>query len=129
MPLTANANTTVVGGPVNAAETVCAITTPLIMPRDSEIVLVMFMVVLTVGASSTQVTFRIRQGTLVTGAAIQQNVNDQGIVAGNVMTRTILGVDTPLLGANLQWNLTITQAGGTGNGTVTQIVAAAFSFL
>jgi hypothetical protein len=89
----------------------------------------MFMVVLTVGASSTQVTFRIRQGTLVTGAAIQQNVNDQGIVAGNVMTRTILGVDTPLLGANLQWNLTITQAGGTGNGTVTQIVAAAFSFL
>lgn len=119
------ANQTVVLATINdAVEHVIATTTPVSLPKDSLLVLLLFMVAYQAGTAMTLATLKVRQGSSITGGLLQDNLFDTA-GALTYYVRSVLAVDIPIMGAQPVWSLTITGQGNTGNLHINNVTAAA----
>ena len=110
------ANTVVSGVTETAAVTSPAITEAL--PHAGGL-LVQGFVNLTPGTGMTTAQLTVRQGSGITGLVVVQQ-QPVTVVAGAPIDMPFYGIDgAPVSGSN-QYTVTVTQAGGAGNGTLNQ---------
>lgn len=99
------ASNVVIGSPALAAETIICTTPPLNIPLDFAQVLLFWYIFITIGASGTGLTLRIRRGTGLTGT--QVNVTPTfSYVAGQNAGQSGCYFDTPGAIAGQQYTLT-----------------------
>lgn len=117
-------NTTIVqASPPTVNETVIGTTSLVSTPKDSVIVLLLFMVAFTPGTGQTGVFFRVRQGTTVAGTPVSVNVGENTLNASGVV-RTFMATDIAISGAQNQWSFTFAGFGNTGNANITSVLSA-----
>lgn len=76
---------------------------------------------LTTGAGTTTVTPRIRRGTTISGTLVgEANAEEVKAAAGSTEQFTIMVSETRSDEESVEYSLTLTQAGATGNGTILQ---------
>jgi hypothetical protein len=110
---------------VTTTETVVAIAPPVSVPYDTATVILLWYVLYTTGTSTSGSTLRLRRGTTVTGAQVNVSGN-VGQGGGAQAEQSGLYTDQPGSIAQLQYCLTVAQAGATGNGTVLDVCMYVF---
>ena len=120
-------STTIAGSPpASGAETVVCISAPLTIPLDFAQVLLFWYVSLTTGAGTTSLTWRLRPGTTLTGATINQAF---GFVVTAATQTQASGcyVHTPGAVAGQQYALTLQGTGTTGAMSVNDVCLLALA--
>lgn len=103
------------------SETVAVSSGVFASPRDTVRVLVVGYGQLSTGTGTTSVTPRIRRGTTTSGTLVGDATTEEVKAAAGSDEPFLLMVSEERTGGGvLQYSLTLTQAGATGNGTLTQ---------
>lgn len=114
------ASNVIVNVAFGAAETVICTTPPINLSIDSAQVLLFFYYAITTGATTTTLRSHLRRGTAVGGVLLNQDLANQ-VTAGNTVFSSGCYIDTPGTQAEVQYSLTTTQTGATGNGAVLDV--------
>lgn len=101
------------------AETVVLVGPRLQTPKETSFVLTFACFTMSVGASTTSVVGRIRQGTTATGAVIGQPSNEAVVSGGANYAGNAWGFQQVQATDYVQNCLTVQQTAATANGTVT----------
>jgi hypothetical protein len=110
---------------VTTAETVVATTGPINLLIDAALVALYWLVFVTTGAGTGQLTYRIRRGTTTAGTLVNALAWQDAAAASTAYVRGGCYVDSPGSVAEQVYSLTMQQTGATGNGTVGDIFLAA----
>ncbi len=112
---------------VTTAATVIASTPIIEVPRDSDSAIIMAWCNITTGAGANAVQPQIVRGVLATSPVVAgANDINAGVTAGTRQEWNIMGFDAVSLLATVQYSLVFTQEAATANGTVNQVMIAAF---
>jgi len=99
-------------------ETVVVSSDPVPAPRQTVNVCVVAWAQLTTGTGTTTVTARIQRGTAATGTVVGEgNAVTIGAAAGSTEQYLAMACEERSNVESLQYNLSLEQAGATGNGT------------
>lgn len=125
-PILLPPSTTVVGSPALAAETTVASTVVGGVAGPTSRVLLIGFVAFTVGATGTAAQVRLRNGS-ITGTVVG-NTGALTVVAANLVSFAVLGVDSPGDVSSLAYVMTLQITGGSGASAVSsvQLVAVVF---
>lgn len=102
--------------PANANETVVLTTPPFTPALDGVAIFLLWFGCLTAGATVTQLSWRIRRGTTVSGAVVGANPWANNVTAGNFVNNSGWYIDTPGAVGGQQYTLTVVQSGASGAG-------------
>ncbi len=118
---------TVVATPVlTTAELLIATLPPLNLPLDFATVLILWDVLLNVGAAGSAITIRIRRGTTLAGALVQGAAGSDNIITAAQVRRAGFYFDVPGAVGGQQYSLTAQIANATGNTPVNDVAMLAF---
>lgn len=110
----------------NGAEVVVCTTPPLIISQDFAQIMLVWYIAAQAGNTTTTYTARLRRGTTAGGTLV--NVATAIPCTGNaIFEASGAYVDTPGAVSAQQYSLTITNAGGSGNGLVNDVSLLAFA--
>lgn len=106
------------------AETVVFTLSPVLIPKDSLQILLLVSAQVTIGAGTTQITWRVRRG-LTTADTNLFNYIVNPVTPGNVMGLSFMCIDLPIGAGVVSYALTGQGTGSTTNTTTTDLVLAA----
>ena len=105
--------------PANATETVVLTTPPINQILPGAAIILLWSFALIIGASSTNIAFRLRRGTTTAGALVNVAGFQSTCTAASGFATGGMYQDSPGEIAQLQYSLTVVQLAATGAGTFT----------
>ena len=111
------------------SETVIISSNPVPIEYTNANVLILAWAQLTTGTNTTTVTARIRRGTTTSGTLVgEANAETIKVSAGGTEPFYIMAVDNRANENQVQYSLTLQQAGADGNGSALQAGIVTFTF-